>query len=199
MFCNYPLIPKRYLAPVSITLTYKDKQGHTLEYRDQALKDYAQFMRLLRRKYGKELKTETVIELQKRGVIHFHLMVFNMPYNLMQDVIAMWPHCEPQGIHIRRQKYGKRGARQYAEKYSSYITTGNYYSKELGEYCEKGEKSHLPSKGLLHPETSTDPFFTYEIIKTCLTQQDYILVNVTHKDEHPFYQVPCTYQEYEIP
>lgn len=199
IFSNYPLTPKRYEMPVSISLTYKEKEGHTLEYRDQAIKDLKEFKRLLRRKYGVNLKLIDVLELQERGVIHFHCLVFNMPYNEMADIIAMWPHCEPQGVHIRRQKVGKEGAKSNARKYAGYITTGNYLSKELGEYCSPNEKTYFCSKGLESPVVISNSMLSTYWYNRIRFDEKYKLVSVSPLQRHPFFDTDYIILEYEAP
>lgn len=80
-----------------LTLTYKDN----MQDYDKAYKDYYNFVKMVKYKFGISLKYVRVIELQKRGAIHFHVVVFNpefvnISYN---DVYRTWGHG---AVHIRK-------------------------------------------------------------------------------------------------
>lgn len=80
-----------------LTLTYKE---NVQDY-NKAYRDFYNFVKLIRYKYNLVLKYIRVIELQKRGAIHFHVIVFNpefcwIPYN---DIYKVWGHG---AVHIRK-------------------------------------------------------------------------------------------------
>lgn len=122
-----------------------------------------------------------------------------MPYNEMADIIAMWPHCEPQGVHIRRQKVGKDGAKTNAKKYAGYITTGNYLSKELGEYCAPGEKTYFCSKGLEGPVTTSNSMISTIWYNHIRFDEGYKLARVSPLQRHPYFDTDYIVLEYEAP
>lgn len=80
-----------------LTLTYKE---NVQDY-DKAYRDFYNFVKMFKYNFGISLKYIRVIELQKRGAIHFHVIVFNpefcrIPYN---DIYNVWGHG---AVHIRR-------------------------------------------------------------------------------------------------
>lgn len=80
-----------------LTLTYKE---NVQDY-NKAYRDFYNFVKLIRYKYNLTLKYIRVIELQKRGAIHFHVIVFNpefcrISYN---EIYSIWGHG---AVHIRK-------------------------------------------------------------------------------------------------
>ena len=80
-----------------LTLTYKENEQNY----DKANTDFKNFVKKIKYNYRMELQYVRVIELQKRGAIHFHVVVFNpdfcrIPYN---DIYKAWGHG---AVHIRR-------------------------------------------------------------------------------------------------
>lgn len=80
-----------------LTLTYKEN----MQDYDKAYKDFYNFVKMVKYNFGLSLKYIRVIELQQRGAIHFHVVVFNpefvaIPYN---DIYKTWGHG---AVHIRK-------------------------------------------------------------------------------------------------
>lgn len=79
-----------------LTLTYKE---NVQDY-ERVRKDFDKFVKRIKYNYNFVLKYLRVIELQKRGAIHFHVVVFSpefcrIPYN---EVYSIWGHG---AVHIR--------------------------------------------------------------------------------------------------
>lgn len=80
-----------------LTLTYKE---NVQDY-NKAYRDFSNFVKMVKYRFGISLKYIRVIELQQRGAIHFHVVVFNsefvyIPYN---DIYKTWGHG---AVHIRK-------------------------------------------------------------------------------------------------
>ena len=80
-----------------LTLTYKEN----MQDYEKAYKDFYNFVKMVKYNFGISLKYIRVIELQQRGAIHFHVVVFNpefvaVPYN---DIYKTWGHG---AVHIRK-------------------------------------------------------------------------------------------------
>jgi hypothetical protein len=89
------------------------------------------------------LKYAVVIEFQKRGAIHFHVLFFNLPY-IDQNILAkLWG----KGF-IKINKIDN------VKNIGSYVT--KYMSKDFGDSRLCGQKSYFTSRGL------KKPFITYD-------------------------------------
>lgn len=80
-----------------LTLTYKE---NVQDY-DKANTDFKNFVKRIKYNYKMDLRYVRVIELQKRGAIHFHIVIFNsdfcfIPYN---EIFNIWGHG---AVHIRK-------------------------------------------------------------------------------------------------
>ena len=69
-----------------ITLTYKDNMKNL----SQGKKDFALFIKRFKYHYPQFDKCLYVIERQKRGAIHFHIIFFEVPYISFQVVSDIW-------------------------------------------------------------------------------------------------------------
>lgn len=80
-----------------LTLTYKE---NVQDY-NKAYRDFYNFVKMVKYRFGISLKYIRVLELQQRGAIHFHVVVFSpefvtIPYN---EIYKVWGHG---AVHIRR-------------------------------------------------------------------------------------------------
>lgn len=80
-----------------LTLTYKDN----MQDYNQAYKDFYNFVKMIKYKFDIILRYIRVIELQQRGAIHFHVIVFNPEFVniLYNDIYNIWGHG---AVHIRQ-------------------------------------------------------------------------------------------------
>lgn len=123
-----------------LTLTYREN----MQDYEKAYKDYYNFVKMVRYKFGISLKYVRVIELQKRGAIHFHVVVFNpefvnVPYS---DIYKTWGHG---AVHIRRIDLLDDLT---ADRIGNYL--GKYLTKSKEIAVNK--KIYTTSKGLKRPE-----------------------------------------------
>lgn len=80
-----------------LTLTYKENMNNY----NRAYRDFKNFVDRLKYSYNMSLCYLRIIELQHRGAIHFHVVIFNkgfyeIPYN---EIYKLWGYG---AIHVRR-------------------------------------------------------------------------------------------------
>ena len=110
-----------------LTLTYRD---NVQDY-NKAYRDFYKFVMRVKYSYSISLRYIRVIELQQRGAIHFHVVIFNpefvnIPYN---DVFDTWGHG---AIHIRPIENINDVT---ADKVGNYL--GKYLTKSKDIACNK--------------------------------------------------------------
>jgi len=104
----------------------------------QALVLWREYQKRLRRVFNNP-KYLAVIEFQKRGSVHFHVLYFNMPYTpkLKTKIQKNWGHGFTQVRAIRSTK-----------ALGSYIT--KYMTKNIDDRL-LGRKAFFTSRGLIRP------------------------------------------------
>jgi hypothetical protein len=96
-----------------LTLTFS--QCPNWDFARIALK---RFLMRLRRKYSR-MSAVWRLERQERGAIHFHLLVFNMPYWAQDKIQEAWQECteeERSIVHVKLVR-NKKMLMQYTSKY----------------------------------------------------------------------------------
>ena len=96
-----------------------------------------------------KVKYLTVVEFQKRGAIHYHTVIFNMPYVPAKQLQEVWKHGF---IKINKiDDVTNLGA--YVAKYMT-----KKADKESNKETDKlkGQKLYFMSRGLLQPEVVVD-------------------------------------------
>jgi hypothetical protein len=126
-----------------LTLTFKDHLDVPSAY-----KEFDLFKRRLVYYFQSEtgvkikLKYLTVIEFQERGSLHFHVVIFNMPYVPHDVLSARWPH-----------------GTVWIESVYDTENLGLYLTKSLVNEDDerlKGKKSYSKSQGLHEPKVIID-------------------------------------------
>jgi hypothetical protein len=124
--------------PSFLTLTFKEnitdvKEGNYLQ---------SKFIKRLNYYIYKTKKTQikylSVIEFQKRGAIHYHIIFFNMPMIPKKELAEIWEH----GFIIIKGLDKEQNVAGYLTKY---MTKGNIDSRL------RGKKRYFRSRGLLKP------------------------------------------------
>lgn len=131
-----PIIPK------FITLTFAE------EIRDikQANYEFKKFRQRLEWQTGIKLKYCVVIEFQdknREGVIHYHMITFNLPYVKTEQLEAIW-----------RRGFVKINAIDHVDNIGAYMT--KYMGKEIDDNRLVGQKCYFSSRGLKKPIEITD-------------------------------------------
>ncbi|MGA9175462.1 MAG: hypothetical protein WBZ33_16010 [Thermoactinomyces sp.] len=124
--------------PVFLTLTFaenvQDIRGANYEFK--------KFRQRLEYRLKIKLEYVGVIEFQKRGAIHYHVVIFNLPYIEAGELAEIWGHGF---IKINKiDQVDNIGA--YVSKYM----TKDEYEKEKTDRLI-GEKSYFTSRGLRKP------------------------------------------------
>lgn len=117
-----------------VTYTFADNVSDVSE----ALVEWKTYNRSLRNRFGR-LKYLSVIEFQKRGAVHFHVLYFNMPYmpKLKERIAATWSRGFTQVRAVR-----------------SVRALGCYISKYMTKNIDDrliGKKAYFTSRGLYRP------------------------------------------------
>jgi len=119
---------------------------------------WAEYARALRTVYGIQ-KYLGVVEFQKRGAIHFHVLHFSLPFipDIKRKIGTMWGNGFVKVIGIRK-----------VEKVGSYVS--KYLRKHTCNERLVGKKAFFTSKGLIQPrefrsEKTIDNFLKNEKIE----------------------------------
>jgi hypothetical protein len=118
-----------------ITLTYADNVTNLKE----SNYNFNKFVKRLNYQLAMKLKYSVVVEFQKRGAIHYHLIAYNLPYIKNKDLAALWGHG-----FIKVNEIDK------VDNVGAYVT--KYMTKDNDDPRLKGEKCHFSSRGLLKPK-----------------------------------------------
>lgn len=126
--------------PVFLTLTYAENVTEL----EEANHDFRCFIKRLNeyvygRKISNQLKYVVVPEFQKRGAVHYHLILFNMPYIKSNKLAEIW-----------QQGFIKINAIDKVDNVGAYVV--KYMNKEKEDERLKGQKCYFSSRGLLKPE-----------------------------------------------
>ena len=119
-----------------LTLTFNSKNSFDITNIDECNKRFSEFNLRLRKKY-KNFKYIAVLELQKRGAIHYHVLN-NLRFIEKDYLTKLWGHGF---IDIRMIK-GSRKVGAYLSKYM----TKNSLNKKF-----KGKRTYFTSKNLIRP------------------------------------------------
>ncbi len=135
--------------PKFMTLTFKQNIKDHKTANDEFMKF---IQRLNYRVTGQKraiLKYTAVVERQKRGAIHYHVIFYNLPYISFNELLDVWQNKnEQRGLRINAIKE--------IDNVGSYVT--KYISKEIralkdgkGGKREKDKKIYFQSRGLKKP------------------------------------------------
>jgi hypothetical protein len=95
-----------------------------------------------------------VLELTKKGNVHIHAVIFNLPfYRHKHDILGLWLQVVPSSTmnnqQLDRVPWGRRSAKENAEKMALYLS--KYLVKGLEDHNLPNDKFYLPSKNLKKP------------------------------------------------
>lgn len=134
--------------PKFMTLTFKQN----VKDHKTANDEFKRFIQRLNYRVFKKtsgLKYTCVVERQKRGAIHYHVIFYNLPYTPFNELLDVWQNgSEQRGLRIN--------AIEEIDNVGSYVT--KYISKEIralkdgkGGEREKDKKIYFQSRGLKKP------------------------------------------------
>lgn len=159
-----------------LTLTFKE---NVQDIKD-ANYEFQKFIKRLNYKlYGTKkanLKYTTVIEFQKRGAIHYHTIVYNMPYLKANEISDVW---ENGFIKINKiDDVDNVGA--YVGEYLGQAEKGQ--GKNIEDDRLRGQKTHFSSRGLFKPVEITDKKIVEQVATALLTEES--SYSATFENEH---------------
>lgn len=133
-----------------LTLTF----GENITDIDRANYEFTKFIKRLNYHcFGTKkanLKYTCVIEFQKRGAIHYHVIIYNMPYVKANDIANVWGNGF---IKINKiDDVDNVGA--YVSEYLGQADKGQGHDSEDDRL--RGQKSYFSSRGLFKPVEITD-------------------------------------------
>lgn len=123
-----------------LTLTYREN----MQDYERARKDFDKFIKRIKYNYIIDLRYLRVIELQQRGAIHFHVVIFSPEFVLIPytDIYKLWRHG---AVHIRKIQDIDDVT---ADRIGNYL--GKYLTKTKD--IEKDKKIYTTSRNLKRPE-----------------------------------------------
>ena len=128
-----------------LTLTFRDNVKDI----KQANYEFNKFIKRLNYNlYGIKkvnLKYTTVIEFQKRGAIHYHTIIYNMPYIAASEISNIWGNGFIKINNI--DDVDNVGA--YVGEYLGQAEKGQ--GKDIEDDRLRGQKTYFSSRGLLKP------------------------------------------------
>lgn len=156
-----------------LTLTYKD---NVKDY-TKAYKDFYNFVKMIKYKFNIDLKYLRVIELQQRGSIHFHVVIFNSEF-VNIPYIEIYGTWRFGAVHIRKIDVFDDAT---ADRVGNYI--GKYLSKSKDIALNK--KIYTTSRNIKKPVkertvVENEKLFNY-YEDMLYKQSNIILDNCTHK------------------
>ena len=148
-----------------VTLTFAENVVNV----NQAYRMLSNFFKRLKRYLKKPPQYIAVLEFQKRGAIHFHVLM-NIPYIPHKELERLWGHG-----------FVKINQIDDTDNIGAYIT--KYMTKENMDERLAGQKSYTMSRNLKKPEETTDA----EVIEAVLADVCVKRVAYTAEFESEYY------------
>jgi len=134
-------------TPYLVTLTYRENVKDI----DVSNKAFSNFTKRLRTKYGQDIYWISVPEFQKRGAVHYHMLLFGLPNEThiterkSRYIASCWTH----GFVDVRPTDGSKKLATYLSK---------YMSKALQDRRLIGKRGYSASYNVLRPVFLNTPF-----------------------------------------
>ena len=119
-----------------VTLTFAENDKFDITDVKSCNKEYDKFIKRLKRRYS-DVKYVTVIEFQKRGAVHYH-MICNLPFVKKKELAELW------GLG-----FVKINKISHVDNVGAYVS--KYMSKEVADERLKGLRGYNASKNLERP------------------------------------------------
>ena len=170
-----------------LTLTFREN----IQDIKQANYEFSKFIKRLNyRLYGTKqvnLKYTTVIEFQKRGAIHYHTIIYNMPYLKADELSSIWGNGFIKINNI--DNIDNVGA--YVGEYLGKADKGQ--GKDIEDDRLRGQKTYFSSRGLFRPVEITDKKIVEQVADALLNRKP--TYTATYENE---YLGIVTYKQYNI-
>jgi hypothetical protein len=130
----------RKIRATFLTLTFSEMVTH-----EQAKIVFKRFAMRLRRSFAQASAVWRLEYQPKRGAIHYHLLVFNLPFWRQADVQKTWEQCttEARSIVDIRLVHGARSVMAYVSKYIAKVDNEAPASLDDGSYQHEGREPAL--------------------------------------------------------
>lgn len=131
----------RFLRLVCANVRTKRSRFITLTFAEnitdvaKANKEFENFIKRLRRKYGTDFKYLSSIEFQERGAVHYHI-ISDICYVEEEEMSKIWGHGFAKIKEIKNAKH-------------SAVYAGKYMRKGIADDRLKGKKGYWTSKNLV--------------------------------------------------
>lgn len=117
-----------------ITLTFKEN----VQDIDKANNEFKKFIMRLSYKIGVKVSYVAVVEFQKRGAIHYHCVMFNVPYIANRELQEIWGNGFVRINTITQ-----------VDNLGAYVS--KYMTKDNDDERLVGKKCYMSSRGLKKP------------------------------------------------
>jgi hypothetical protein len=170
-----------------LTLTFREN----IKDLDKANYEFKKFIKRLNYHcFGTKktiLKYTCVVEFQKRGAIHYHVIIYNMPYVKANDISNVWGNGF---IKINKiDDIDNVGA--YVGEYLGQAEKGQ--GKNIEDDRLRGRKSYFSSRGLFKPVEITDKKIVEQVATALLNEK--LTYSATYENE---YVGNITYKQYNL-
>jgi len=170
--------------PALLTLTMRE----IVDISD-AYKAYTLFCKRLRTQYGEDLSWIGVPEFQKRGAVHFHMLLFGLPYEAYKGerrsrrIASLWGHGFVDIIKTNGNA-----------RLSTYL--GKYMSKAMHDRRLIGKRAYSASRNVVRPVSLNSRFqITTAFEEWGLTVDNEV---VSERQYGTLFLGRCVYQTYRI-
>ena len=170
-----------------LTLTFKEN----IQDIKQANYEFTKFIKRLNYHcFGTKkanIKYTCVIEFQERGAIHYHVIIYNIPYIKASEISNIWGNGF---IKINKiDDIDNVGA--YVAEYLGQAEKGQGHDIEDDRL--RGQKSYFSSKGLFKPIEITDKKVVEQV--AAALPEDFLTYSATYDNEH---LGNITYKQYNL-
>lgn len=138
-----------------ITLTYADNVTDLKESNYNFMK----FIQRLNYQLEIKLKYSVVVEFQKRGAIHYHMITYNLPFVENKRLREIWGYGFVKVNNIDQ-----------VDNVGAYVT--KYMTKDNDDPRLRGQKCHFSSRGLYKPKEEILDDKQKESLATALTNYE---------------------------
>nr|WP_023842321.1 Rep5 [Geobacillus sp. 1121]AHB19301.1 Rep5 [Geobacillus sp. 1121] len=165
--------------PKFFTLTFRENVTD-IKWANNEFKKFRQRLSRYIWKCPNNLKYVAVIEFQKRGAVHYHVVVFNMPYVPHGVLQEIWGHGF---VHIR--------AIDDCDNVGAYVT--KYMTKSNDDERLREQKCYFSSRGLVKPVEEIIEKEDLDALRVALSP------NKTYeRDFHNEYVGKVSYEQYNL-
>lgn len=176
-------ILKESYNPAFITVTFKE---NTQEL-DFANREHSKFMQNLKyfvkENFGVDLIYIGVPEFQKRGAIHYHILIFNLPYipKVYDHFRSLWPHGSLNFKSVKNIKH-----------IANYVC--KYMLKDADDQRLTGRKCYFRSRKLFEPNIIRNQSEALQLIEQLPPE-----FKVFEKDYEDEYHKTIRFSSFELP